>query len=86
VQFSELFSKSFRSLLLMFQVNEANVLFIDSPVGTGYSYVEDDSLYNANVLEMADDLVTLMKTFMDYFPQFRVTSFVLKMPKWNTFL
>jgi hypothetical protein len=56
----------------LLQVKEANVLFIDSPVGSGFSYVDDESLYNVDVLQMVDDLVTLTQMFMEYFPQFRV--------------
>jgi serine carboxypeptidase 1 len=56
----------------VFQVNEVNVLFIDNPVGSGYSYVEDDSLFTTDVQQITDDLTTLLTQFMEFFPQFRV--------------
>ena len=36
-------------------------MFVDNPVGTGYSYVEDVKLLAKNNQEIADDLVTLLK-------------------------
>jgi len=39
----------------------ANVMFVDSPVGVGYSYVADDSLLCTNNSQIALDLVTLMQ-------------------------
>ena len=51
--------------------SKANVLFIDNPVGTGYSYVTDNSAYTTNVEEIASDLLTFMKKFLDIMPVFR---------------
>ena len=45
-------------------VQAANVLFVDNPVGTGYSYVDEDSAYTTNVDEIAQDLLTLFKAFL----------------------
>lgn len=50
----------------------ANVLFVDNPVGTGYSYVTDKSAYTTNVSQIADDLVTLFKAFLQQQPVFEV--------------
>ncbi|XP_057334251.1 retinoid-inducible serine carboxypeptidase-like [Microplitis mediator] len=59
-------------------VNNYNVLFIDSPVGTGFSYVENDSLYNKNNTETADDLVKCISKFLDTIPGFKnVSTYVL---------
>jgi serine carboxypeptidase 1 len=52
-------------------VNAANVLFIDNPVGSGYSYVDDLTLLTTDVQQITDDLMTLLATFMTYFPAFK---------------
>uniref|UniRef100_A0A182JYW3 Carboxypeptidase n=1 Tax=Anopheles christyi TaxID=43041 RepID=A0A182JYW3_9DIPT len=54
-------------------VRDYNVLFIDNPVGTGFSYVEDFSLLTKTNGEIADDLVELMKQFYTMQPEFRST-------------
>ena len=45
-------------------VQAANVLFVDNPVGTGYSYVDEESAYTTNVDEIAQDLLTLFEAFL----------------------
>ncbi|XP_039143512.1 LOW QUALITY PROTEIN: serine carboxypeptidase-like 51 [Dioscorea cayenensis subsp. rotundata] len=42
-------------------LNKADLLFVDNPVGTGYSYVEDDSLFVKSDVDAANDLTTLLK-------------------------
>jgi len=44
-------------------VQSANILFVDNPVGTGYSYVDSDDAYTTTTEEIAEDLYTLMKDF-----------------------
>lgn len=44
-------------------VKDMNVLFIDNPVGSGYSYVDDVAELTSNNKEIANDLVTFMKYF-----------------------
>ncbi|TKY48582.1 Serine carboxypeptidase 51 [Spatholobus suberectus] len=41
-------------------LREADLLFVDNPVGTGYSYVEDSNLYAKTDEEAATDLTTLL--------------------------
>lgn len=47
----------------------ANLLFIDNPVGTGFSYVDTDS-YRHELPEMAADVVTFLEKFFDLFPEY----------------
>jgi len=52
-------------------VSRANVMFIDNPVGTGYSYVTSDDAYTTDVAQIADDLVFLFKEFSKAYPEFQ---------------
>lgn len=47
----------------------ANVLFVDNPVGTGFSYVNTDS-YVHELKEMAEQMVTFLKKFFALFPEY----------------
>jgi len=47
----------------------ANILFVDNPVGTGFSYVDTDS-YVHELNEMADQMVTFLKKFFALFPEY----------------
>ncbi|CAG9863125.1 unnamed protein product [Phyllotreta striolata] len=44
-------------------VQYANVLFVDNPVGTGFSYVEDESLLVKSNSQIADDFLVFLKEF-----------------------
>ncbi|EXJ55526.1 carboxypeptidase D [Cladophialophora yegresii CBS 114405] len=47
----------------------ANLLFVDNPVGTGFSYVNTDS-YLHELQEMADQFLIFMDKWFDLFPQY----------------
>lgn len=47
----------------------ANVLFVDNPVGTGYSYVDTNSFVH-ELKDMADQIVTFLKEFFTLFPEY----------------
>ncbi|XP_014206050.1 retinoid-inducible serine carboxypeptidase-like [Copidosoma floridanum] len=53
-------------------VKDYNVLFIDNPVGTGFSYVENNAYATTNA-QIASDLVETMRQFFKKFPKFRST-------------
>ncbi|KAL6202924.1 hypothetical protein ACLB2K_026628 [Fragaria x ananassa] len=42
-------------------LHKADLLFVDNPVGTGFSFVEDNSLFVKTDVEAATDLTTLLK-------------------------
>ncbi|KAL8245900.1 hypothetical protein R6Q59_007116 [Mikania micrantha] len=42
-------------------LQKADLMFVDSPVGTGFSYVEDDNLFVKTDVEAATDLTTMLK-------------------------
>lgn len=50
----------------------ANVLFVDQPVGTGFSYVDTNS-YVHELDEMAEQMVTFLKDFFKIFPEYEHT-------------
>lgn len=47
----------------------ANLLFVDNPVGTGFSYVDSDS-YLHELSDMASQFVTFMQGFFSVFPEY----------------
>lgn len=53
-------------------VDYCNVLFIDSPVGSGFSYAESDDLMVTTDKGITNDLISFLQIFLDQYPQFRV--------------
>lgn len=47
----------------------ANVLFVDNPVGTGFSYVNTDS-YVTELTDMADQIMIFLQKFFALFPEY----------------
>lgn len=47
----------------------ANILFVDNPVGTGFSFVDTDS-YVHELPEMADQFVQFLEKFFTLFPEY----------------
>lgn len=47
----------------------ANLLFVDNPVGTGFSYVDTDS-YVHELDEMADQFLVFLEKFFAIFPEY----------------
>ncbi|XP_044735684.1 retinoid-inducible serine carboxypeptidase-like [Chrysoperla carnea] len=54
-------------------VKDYNVIFIDNPVGTGFSYVDSTSLLTTNNAQIARDLVECLRSFYKKLPQFENT-------------
>lgn len=57
----------------------ANLLFVDNPVGTGFSYVDTDS-YLHELTEMANDFVTFLEKFFAIFPEYDQDDVSYKFP------
>jgi serine carboxypeptidase 1 len=53
----------------------ANLLFVDSPVGTGWSWVENNNLIPTNNSQIGKDLTTLAAAFFEANPAFASTPF-----------
>jgi hypothetical protein len=47
----------------------ANVLFVDNPVGTGFSYVNSDSFLH-ELQEMADQFIVFLEKWFAVFPEY----------------
>ena len=47
----------------------ANLLFVDNPVGTGFSYVDTNS-YLHELKEMADQFIVFLEKFFGLFPAY----------------
>ena len=45
-------------------IQKTNLLFIDNPVGAGFSYVTDPAAYARNITQITDDLLVVFKTFI----------------------
>lgn len=58
-------------------VKDANVIFVDNPVGTGWSYVDSSSALTTTNKQIADDLVQLMRGFYEDFPEFQTVPFYI---------
>ncbi|KAK2582344.1 hypothetical protein KPH14_004680 [Odynerus spinipes] len=59
-------------------VKDYNVLFIDNPVGTGFSYVENSAAYARTNAQIAKDLVECMRGFLNKLPRFaNVSTYIL---------
>lgn len=50
-------------------------MFVDNPVGTGYSYVDSVDLYTRTNQEIADDLVSLVKSVFTEYPDMAAMPF-----------
>ena len=61
----------------MLQLSEVNLLFIDNPVGTGYSYVDSDKAYTTDVQQIAADLLGILKVVMKVNSELSVSVFSL---------
>lgn len=55
----------------------AHVLFVDNPVGSGYSYVTNSNAYTTDIQGIADDMVSLLKGFFSKHPEMTTNPFYI---------
>ncbi|TSK87481.1 Retinoid-inducible serine carboxypeptidase [Bagarius yarrelli] len=58
-------------------VNAASVLFVDNPVGTGYSYTDSYDALTKDVAMVASDMMVLLKHFFSKKPEFQNIPFYI---------
>ncbi|RZC37320.1 uncharacterized protein BDFB_011030, partial [Asbolus verrucosus] len=54
-------------------INDVNVLFVDNPVGSGFSYVDSTSALTTTNRQIADDFVVLLQGFYEAVPDLKNT-------------
>ncbi|XP_069337255.1 retinoid-inducible serine carboxypeptidase [Eulemur rufifrons] len=55
----------------------ASLLFVDNPVGTGFSYVNKSNAYAKDLATVASDMMVLLKTFFDCHKEFQTVPFYI---------
>ena len=58
---------------VVLQVQTSSVLFVDNPVGTGFSYTDQPDLYATDVATVASDMLVLLKQFFAKNEDFQVS-------------
>jgi len=58
-------------------VNQASVLFVDNPVGAGYSYVDNETALTTDVQQITTDLIVVLKAVLDESPEFATRPFYI---------
>ncbi|XP_077898409.1 retinoid-inducible serine carboxypeptidase [Ictidomys tridecemlineatus] len=55
----------------------ASLLFVDNPVGTGFSYVNKSNAYAKDLATVASDMMVLLKTFFSCHKEFQTVPFYI---------
>uniref|UniRef100_A0A803JNJ8 Carboxypeptidase n=1 Tax=Xenopus tropicalis TaxID=8364 RepID=A0A803JNJ8_XENTR len=58
-------------------IQAVNLLFVDNPVGTGFSYTTDSGAFAKDVATVAADMMVLLKQFFGSKPEFQETPFYI---------
>lgn len=58
-------------------LQSANLLFVDNPVGTGFSYVNKNGSYAKDLAMVASDMMVLLKSFFSCRPEFQTIPFYI---------
>ncbi|XP_006889321.1 PREDICTED: retinoid-inducible serine carboxypeptidase [Elephantulus edwardii] len=58
-------------------LQSASLLFVDNPVGTGFSYVNGSGKYTKNLDMVASDMMVLLKTFFNSHREFQTIPFYI---------
>lgn len=57
--------------------NDYSILFVDNPVGTGFSYTGRDECYARNQTDVSNDLFNLLTQFFTVFPNLKSNDFYI---------
>ncbi|GAB6029919.1 hypothetical protein CHUAL_005617 [Chamberlinius hualienensis] len=57
--------------------NDFNVIFVDNPVGTGWSFTNSEAGYTTNQDQVAADLYSFLTQFFELFPEYVANEFYL---------
>ncbi|XP_011306584.1 retinoid-inducible serine carboxypeptidase-like isoform X2 [Fopius arisanus] len=52
-------------------VNDYNILFVDAPIGSGFSHADSDKVYSTSDRAVAEDVISVLKHFLETFPTFK---------------
>ncbi|XP_066120115.1 retinoid-inducible serine carboxypeptidase [Saccopteryx bilineata] len=58
-------------------LQSANLLFVDNPVGTGFSYVDKNGTYAKDLATVASDMMVLLKSFFSCRQEFQTVPFYI---------
>ncbi|XP_032471795.1 retinoid-inducible serine carboxypeptidase isoform X2 [Phocoena sinus] len=58
-------------------LQSASLLFVDNPVGTGFSYVNKSDAYTKDLAMVASDMMVLLKTFFERHKEFQTIPFYI---------
>lgn len=58
-------------------LQSASLLFVDNPVGTGFSYVRKDGTYAKDLATVASDMMVLLESFFSCRPEFQTIPFYI---------
>ncbi|XP_073735668.1 retinoid-inducible serine carboxypeptidase isoform X2 [Callorhinus ursinus] len=58
-------------------LQSASLLFVDNPVGSGFSYVNKSDAYAKDLATVASDMMVLLKTFFDCHKEFQTIPFYI---------
>ncbi|KAF6096892.1 serine carboxypeptidase 1 [Phyllostomus discolor] len=58
-------------------LQSASLLFVDNPVGTGFSYVKKDGTYARDLATVASDMMVLLESFFNCRPEFQTVPFYI---------
>ncbi len=58
-------------------VESVNVIFVDSPIGTGFSVFDNETDIPDSVEEISLDLIEMLKVFMEEHPHYRTSPFYI---------
>ncbi|RCN25898.1 serine carboxypeptidase [Ancylostoma caninum] len=55
----------------------ADMVYVDNPVGAGFSYVDEDGAFTKNVAEIGQDLLAWLRQFLVIHPEYRTRPFFI---------